>query len=288
MIRSMTAFARGERSTSFGDLVLEVRSVNHRYLDLSLRLPDRLRSAEGALRDLIRARVDRGKVDATLRLERPRHESGLAVDPQAVEGLVTALDRLRTRLGPHAAPTDPLEVLRWPGVVRDDAPGEDALVEDVRALGAEVVAALLDHRRREGARLEALVDARLAAIAGIVDELQGQSADLAADLRDRLRRRAVELMAELDPARLEQEVALLAQKGDVAEELDRLTAHVAEIRETLDSDGPAGRRLDFLAQELNREANTLASKAGDSSVAHRAVDLKVLIEQIREQIQNVE
>ncbi|MEE4382247.1 MAG: YicC/YloC family endoribonuclease [Pseudomonadales bacterium] len=289
MIRSMTGFARGERDTPFGRVVLELRSVNHRYLDLSLRVPEPLRPAEGVLRDTLRERLDRGKVDATLRLERGEGAGeGIVLDEDAVAAVAVALDRVRRRLGETAGTVDPLEVLRWPGVVREADPDRDRLAAELRALASSVADALVAHRAREGARLAELVETRLAGIEAIVGELAAESTGFVAALRERLRQRARELAAELDPPRLEQEVALLAQKADVAEELDRLRAHVGEIRLTLAGDGPAGRRLDFLAQELNREANTLASKAGDAGVAHRAVDLKVLIEQIREQIQNVE
>jgi uncharacterized protein (TIGR00255 family) len=289
MIRSMTGFARGERDTPFGRMVLELRSVNHRYLDLSLRVPDPLRPAEGVLRDTLRERLDRGKVDATVRLERAEGTGeGIPLDEHAIEAVATALERVRGRLGARAGTVDPLEVLRWPGVVREADPDRNRLAAELRALASDGADALVAHRAREGARLAELVEARLARIDAIAGELAAGSTGFVTALRERLRQRARELAAELDPQRLEQEVALLAQKADVAEELDRLRAHVGEIRLTLGGDGPAGRRLDFLAQELNREANTLASKAGDAGVAHRAVDLKVLIEQIREQIQNVE
>ena len=289
MIRSMTGFARGERDTPFGRMVLELRSVNHRYLDLSLRVPEPLRPAEGVLQDTLRERLDRGKVDATLRLERGEGTTeGIALDEDAVAALAAALARVRRSLGETAGPVDPLEVLRWPGVVREADPDRDRLAVELRALARTGADALVAHRDREGARLAELVETRLAGIDAIAEELASEGTGFVAALRERLRQRTRELVAELDPQRLEQEVALLAQKADVAEELDRLRAHVGEMRRTLVGDGPAGRRLDFLAQELNREANTLASKAGDADVAHRAVDLKVLIEQIREQIQNVE
>jgi uncharacterized protein (TIGR00255 family) len=289
MIRSMTGFARGERDTPFGRMVLELRSVNHRYLDLSLRVPEPLRPAEGVLRDTLRERLDRGKVDATLRLERGAAPGeGIVLDEDAVTAVAVALDRVRRRLGETAGSVDPFEVLRWPGVVREADPDRDRLAVELRALTTSVADALVAHREREGTRLAELVETRLGGIEAIAGDLAGESTGFVAALRERLRQRARELVAELDPQRLEQEVALLALKADVAEELDRLRAHVGEIRLTLAGNGPAGRRLDFLAQELNREANTLASKAGDAGVAHRAVDLKVLIEQIREQIQNVE
>lgn len=296
MIHSMTAFARGERRSVSGRLALEIRSVNHRFLEPGLRLPESLRHCEAILREQVRDRLDRGKVDVTLRLDpgppstaklSPPADS-LDVDRQALAAVVAAAGIAGDALGAAAGPVDPLELLRWPGVLREAQPDQDALMADVAALATDVLDALIEHRAREGARLSALIETRLAAIAAIVEEVRIHADTLVGALRERLHRRARALLAELDPQRLEQEVALLAQKADIAEELDRLDAHVAEVRKTLADAGPAGRRLDFLAQELGREANTLAAKASLAEVALRAVDLKVLIEQIREQIQNVE
>ena len=289
MIRSMTAFARGEQDTPFGRLACEIRSVNHRYLDVGLRLPELLRSSEASLRERIRARCERGKVECSLRLERGAAVGpGLELDSVMLEQVLGALAEVRAGLGAAAATTDPVDVLRWPGIVREPDTDPEAVGAVVTNLVDEVLVAFIAHREREGAHLHELLEQRLAAIETIAAELAGQSAQLVSALRDRLRERARSLAAELDPQRLEQEVALLAQKADVAEELDRLGAHVAEMRQALTAGGSVGRRLDFLAQELNREANTLASKATGADVAARAVDLKVLIEQIREQIQNLE
>lgn len=289
MIHSMTAIARGERVSAEGRLGLEIRTVNHRYLDASLRLPERLRRCETALRETLRARLERGRVDLTVHLDR---EAGGSFqprpDPQRLAALVAALEEGRSALGDLAGPVDPLELLRWPGLIREPEADEDALARELDQLAREVLDRLVAHRAREGERLARIIETRLEAIAAIVEEIAAGADDLVRALRDRLRRRARELAGDLDPERLEQEVALLAQKADVAEELDRLRVHLDEVRSTLAADGPTGRRLDFLAQELNREANTLASKATQAGVALRAVDLKVLIEQIREQIQNIE
>lgn len=288
MIHSMTAFARGERSGGQGRLVLELRSVNHRYLDASLRLPEALRRFEGGLRDRLRARLDRGKVELTLRYAPATGDAALTLDDAQLRAVVAAAGQAAEALGDRAASVDPVEVLRWPGVLRDREVDHDALGAELTALAETVLGDFLAHREREGAQLAGLIEARLEGIEEIVAEVRAGAATLAAALRDRLVARVAELSVELDPHRLEQEIALLAQKADVAEELDRLETHVTEIRRTLAGAGPAGRRLDFLAQELNREANTLASKASAADVALRAVDLKVLIEQIREQIQNIE
>lgn len=288
MIHSMTAFARSEARGSQGRIAVEIRSVNHRYLDASLRLSDALRPYEASLREALRARLERGKVELSARFDAGSGDSELAIDEARVAALAEATREVAARLGDRAGPVDPLELLRWPGVLREAELDGDALGTELATLVDAVLTDFLAHRAREGARLAEIVEARLRAIEEIVKEVRLRSDDLVAALRRRLLERTAELAAELDPQRLEQEVALLAQKADVAEELDRLDAHVAEIRRALAGDGPAGRRLDFLAQELNREANTLASKASAVDMALRAVDLKVLVEQIREQIQNVE
>lgn len=289
MTLSMTAFARAERQTPWGTLACELRSVNHRYLDLNLRLPETLRATEPALRELLRGRLERGKVECQVRFDRSDgSDQAPAIDAEALQRTVDLLATIRQALDEHAALVDPIELSRLPGIVREAQLDQDALQGSL----VELVTSLLDdfvaHRRREGQRLTEVIEARLSEIETIRDEVAAVADSLVEDLRTRLRQRASDLAAQLDPQRLEQEVALLAQKADVAEELDRLGAHVAEMREALGSEQAVGRRLDFLAQELNREANTLASKATRSDVANRAVDLKVLVEQIREQIQNLE
>lgn len=288
MIRSMTAFARGEQDTTWGRLACEIRSVNHRYLDLSFRLPDTLRGCEPRLRERLRSRLERGKVECQLRLERPGSDHGLAIDDAALEALIAAVDSIRAALGSGAAATDPLEVLRWPGVVQEPGVDPEAMAAAAERCVDSVLDDFLAHREREGAALLATLEQRLQAIEAITAEVQAQADALRSGLQRRLQERARQLATELDADRLAQEVALLAQRADVAEELDRLTAHVAEVRQALAGGGAVGRRLDFLAQELNREANTLASKASSAEVASRAVELKVLIEQMREQIQNLE
>lgn len=289
MIRSMTGFARAERETPWGRLACEIRSVNHRYLDVALRLPETLRSAEPALRERIRKRVDRGRLECQVRLERSEETAaGLALDTHALQRVVAALGQVRDALGDHAAASDPVDILRWPGVVREQDVDPEEMAAEVTGLAEAVLETFVAHREREGARLADMIRDRLAGIEAITGELRAASGQLVAALRSRLAERARAMAVELDAGRLEQEVALLAQKADVAEELDRLDAHLTEVRGALDEGGPVGRRLDFLAQELNREANTLASKATGAEVASRAVELKVLIEQIREQIQNLE
>ena len=284
MVASMTAFGRAEC-----DLVnWEIRSVNHRYLELGFRLPEPLRDLERPLRELTAGRIRRGKVDATLRLAAAA-EVVPRIDPDAVEHLLAAIRDIGVQaVGGTVGPVDPLELMRFPGVLVDDHANVDQL-KDV-AMDRYLVAMddLVAHRLSEGSNLGALLADRLMDVGRIVATVRDLVAGHRDVLRDRLRDRVLELTARVDEARLLQEVALLVQKADVAEELDRLDIHAAEARSSLTGDEPCGRRLDFLMQELNREANTLAAKSILPEASRLAVDLKVAIEQMREQIQNVE
>ncbi len=287
MIHSMTAFARVDVPLGAGSLQWEIRSVNHRYLDAQFRLPDAFRELEMPLRELLRAKLKRGKVDSTLRVAAAATSAHLEIDRPVLLHLLATLEQLR-RDAPEAAHPDPLELLRWPGVLvepsHDAAAMQTAVVDGFK----KAVQALEMHRQREGDMLAALIVQKLNEIDQITDDLRRIVAGLANSQRERLRARIEELKVSVDPTRLEQELALLVQRADVTEELDRLTIHVLAARKHLTDDGPHGRHLDFLLQELNREANTLASKSLVAETAQRAVDLKVVIEQIREQIQNVE
>ena len=278
----MTAFGRAE-----GDLVgWEIRSVNHRFLEISFRLPEPFRDMEPGLRELVAGRLHRGKIDATLRIA-----SQASVSPRlnedALDGLIAAAEDIRRRV-PSAGSIDPLEVLRFPGVMRDD---EDNLSRFKAVAERSFRAAIEDlvaHRNSEGAKLDGILRERLALLEQGAASIRELVAGQGKVLRDRLRGRVRELVEQLDGERMEQEVALLVQKADVTEELDRLDVHIAATRGSLDAEGPCGRRLDFLMQELNREANTLAAKSVLPQAARMAVDLKVTIEQMREQAQNVE
>lgn len=286
MIQSMTAFGRVERQLRWGATVCEMRTVNHRYLEVTLRLPDELRTLESVIRDRIAVRLSRGKVECLVRLD--RQEAGdepLAVNQQLVRQLFAAAESLPMA---NPAPLQPLEVLRWPGVLSRTALDLAAVTEPLLQLVDATLDAVVDTRRREGERIRALILERCAAISTITATARRLMPEIIRSIRERYLQRAREMDLQLDAERLEQEILLLLQKLDVAEELDRLEAHVAEVRQVLDRDQPAGRRLDFLMQELNREANTLGSKAGTLESSNASVDLKVLIEQIREQVQNVE
>ncbi|WDY57976.1 YicC/YloC family endoribonuclease [Pseudomonas sp. PSKL.D1] len=287
MVHSMTAFARVERAGSQGTLVWELRSVNHRYLEPHLRLPDALRDLEGAVREGLRQGLSRGKVECTLRLHEDSNGKPLKVDHERAAQLVAAAEQVAGLIKQPAA-LNPLEVLSWPGVLVADTSDPQALNAEAVALFDEALAELKAGRLREGQELARLINERLDSIATEVTTLRGLVPQMLAAQRQKIIDRFGDLKAELDPQRLEQEMVLLAQKSDVAEELDRLSTHVNEVRRVLKSGGAAGRRLDFLMQELNREANTLGSKAFDPRSTQAAVNLKVLIEQMREQVQNIE
>lgn len=288
MIHSMTGFARHEARGPWGALSWELRTVNHRYLEVSLRLPEELRPQEQAFREQIAARLARGKLDATLRLD-----NAAAPDPHLNVNLALAREVARAAgelagVAPDAAPLRLGELLRWPGVVQeaplDAAPLQTAAMAALDAALAELHAT----RAREGERIAALLEERAAAIDAIVRAVRARLPEVLAGVRAKLLGRLAELDVQADAPRLEQELAIIAQKLDVAEELDRLDGHVSELRAIIGRGEPVGRRLDFLMQELNREANTLGSKSQDAQTTKAAMELKVLIEQLREQIQNVE
>lgn len=287
MVHSMTAFARVERAGSQGTLVWELRSVNHRYLEPHLRLPEALRDLEGAVREGLRQGLSRGKVECTLRLSEDSAGKPLQVDRERAAQLVAAAETVADLIS-QPAPLNPLEVLAWPGVLVADASDPQALGAEAMALFDEALAQLKAGRAREGVELARLINERLDSMASEVTTLRALVPQMLAAQRQKLLDRFADLRSELDPQRLEQEMVILAQKSDVAEELDRLSTHVAEVRRVLKSGGATGRRLDFLMQELNREANTLGSKAFDPRSTQAAVNLKVLIEQMREQVQNIE
>lgn len=288
MAQSMTGFAASEIPVGACKLIWEIRSVNHRYLDLGFRLPDDFRSLEPRLRKLTADVIKRGKVDCTLKV------AAIGADqrnPEIDFGQLAALRRLEAGLvdeWPEVRRFSAAEILRWPGVLKDDARDEEALIEPALAGFGEALDSLWSAREREGGRLNAMLSQRLAAADVLMTTIDGQLEKVAPLYRDKLLERLTRLDVEANPERLEQELAFIAQRTDVSEEADRLNAHLSEIRDVLELAEPIGRRLDFLIQELNREANTLASKVQDDELARRAVDLKVLIEQMREQVQNIE
>jgi uncharacterized protein (TIGR00255 family) len=288
MICGMTAFARRETRGDFGMLACEIRSVNHRYLEAALRLPDALRELEPSLRELLRAAVSRGKVDVWLRHEPPESTATrLEVNHALAARLVEAAAEI-DKLARHTAPLNAADILRMPGVLLAPQPDNALLAAEARRLFDETLAEFLAMRRREGEALAALIASRLDTVAAECARAAERLPALTERYRRRLRERLAELRGELSAERLEQEMVIFAQKTDVAEELDRLHAHAREVRRVLAQGGPAGRKLDFLMQELNREANTLGAKSVSADSSLSAVELKVLIEQMREQVQNIE
>jgi uncharacterized protein (TIGR00255 family) len=288
MIASMTGFARREATGAWGTLVCELRSVNHRFLEAGLRLPDELRVAEGELRARLAKQLRRGKVDCSINYRRPAGTAGaLEIDGAALERLLAAV-QLVARTMPQAAAVSALDVLRWPGVVRDESAVGDELLGAAYAVFGVTLDELVAARAREGLRLRELLEQRCTGLETLVADVRARLPEVQARMRARLAERLAELAASADPERLEQELAILLQRLDVDEELERLSGHIAEVRRVIAGNEPAGRRLDFLMQELNREANTLSSKSQDLETTRSAVDMKVLIEQMREQVQNAE
>lgn len=288
MIRSMTGFAQSDTATPQGVLLWELRSVNNRYLEVQLRLPELFRPIENEVRQLAAARLGRGRIEASLSLRNPQgqlaaSQLNLALARQIIGHARALADEIR-----NTAALNPLELLRWPGILEQEEQDLSALLPMAVAGFDAALTDLDDARGREGARIEEMFERRLADIESGVAAVVARLPVVLARIRERLAERIEALGIPADRERLEQEIALLAQKLDVSEELDRLTAHIAEFRGNLRSGIPVGRRLDFLVQEFNREANTLASKSADADTTRQAVDIKVLIEQIREQVQNVE
>ena len=286
MIRSMTAFASGERVTEWGTLGCELRSVNHRFLEVGVRLHDDLRALEPVLRERIAARISRGKLDLTLRLRSPEGASGLHADPGRLRDLSDLAIDLSARFpGLH---TEFTQLLQFPGVLQAPATDAAGLQAQALALLDEVLDEFVAAREREGAKLAAAITERIDGIAAIAAEVRAIMPAIRVGQRNKLEARLADLAQPADPGRLEQELVIWLQKLDVDEELDRLDSHVTEARRVLQLREAVGRRLDFLLQEFNREANTLGSKSVDARSSASAVELKVLIDQVREQVQNIE
>jgi len=287
MAHSMTAFSRQARDVAAGTLQLELRSVNQRYLEPHFRLPEALRDLEPRFREALRLRLARGKIECTLRFEPAGDETPPTLDHGRLAALATVLDEIREHV-PGAAMPDALDLLDHPGVLENRCSDMAVVKQEALTLFQAALDDLLAGRAREGEKLAALIRERLDAVKTQVAEVRRLMPQILERQRAQLLERLEAIRAELDPQRVEAELVLLAQKADVDEELDRLTTHVAEVERQLEQQGPVGRRLDFLMQELNREANTLSSKSVVASTTRCAVELKVLIEQMREQIQNIE
>ncbi|ABN73164.1 YicC/YloC family endoribonuclease [Actinobacillus pleuropneumoniae] len=287
MIYSMTAFAHLEIKKEWGNAVWEIRSVNQRFLETYFRLPEQFRNLEMTLRERLRASLTRGKVECSLRIELSNNQnSELALNKAYAEKVISSLQTLRGIAG--EGEINLVDILRYPGVVDAQTQDLDQIGQDLLAGFEQILADFIAMRGREGANLQALIQQRLDTIAEIATKVQAQMPEILQWQKDKLQQRFDELNLQLDPQRLEQEMVLTAQRVDVAEELDRLQLHVKETTNVLKKGGAVGRKLDFMMQELNRESNTLASKSINADVTNSAVELKVLIEQMREQIQNLE
>lgn len=287
MIYSMTAFAHLELKKEWGNAVWEIRSVNQRFLETYFRLPEAFRNLEMTLRERLRTTLTRGKVECSLRIElNANQNNGLALNQEYAKQVISSLQWLKETA--QEGEINLVDILRFPGVVDNQNQDLDQISQDLLDGFEQILAEFIAMRGREGANLQALIQQRLDAIATEATKVQAQMPSVLQWQKDRLQQRFDELNLQLDPQRLEQEMVLLAQKVDVAEELDRLQLHVKETTSILKKGGAVGRKLDFMMQELNREANTLASKSINADVTNSAVELKVLIEQMREQIQNLE
>ena len=288
MIRSMTAFARHDHQQPWGELVWELRSVNHRYLEATVRMPEDLRMLEPKVRERLSKALKRGKVEANLRYRAADDNSGeLSINLKLAKRLADSSREVDALLY-NPSPINSLELMRWPGVVEQRSGDMAPVREQTLLLLDEALATLVETREREGGQLARLMVERLDAMEQVVAGVRERLPEVIEALRVRLQKRFEDLLEQVDADRLEQELVLFANKVDVDEEMDRLAAHITETRRVLSGDGAVGRRLDFLMQEMNREANTLGSKSADVETTRASVDLKVLIEQVREQVQNIE
>jgi uncharacterized protein (TIGR00255 family) len=287
MIRSMTGFARRERQFPWGLLAWELKTVNHRFLEMGCRLPEEFRVGEAEFRQAVAATVRRGKVECSLHFRPAVPAGALEIDALLLGSLTERVQQIATQAG-AAARIDALELLRWPGVLKDGSRDHAPMIAAAHLLLADALAELARFRDSEGARLRDALEQRCAGLIEFTARVTDRLPEVRARMRTKLLERIAQLVSDVDHERLEQELAILAQRVDVDEEIDRLRGHVAEVRKTFGGLEASGRRLDFLMQELNREANTLSSKSQDIETTRAAVDMKVLIEQMREQVQNIE
>ncbi|GAA5645542.1 YicC/YloC family endoribonuclease [Vibrio proteolyticus] len=288
MIYSMTAYARKEVKAEWGSAVWEIRSVNQRYLETYFRLPEQFRGLEPLLRDRFRKRLARGKVECSLRFEaNPAASAELSINEALANQVIKAANQVMHMTG-ELSRINPFQVMQWPGVMETPEQDMDAINKDLLSAFDDALSDFIEARGREGDNMKALIEQRLSTISEEVVKVRARMPEILEWQRERLVNKFEEAKVELEPSRVEQELILLAQKSDVAEELDRLDSHVKEANNILKKGGACGRRLDFMMQEFNRESNTLASKSISTDITASGVELKVLIEQMREQIQNIE
>ena len=287
MPRSMTAYARITEENSWGSITCELRSVNHRFLEVGFRMPDVLRESETALRDMTRKKLTRGKIDCSVQIAFNHSDAGSTLDLEVAQSHIEIAQAIANKLS-DAAPISAVDIMQLPGVIKDASIEASQVNKAGKKAFDLALDQMLEGREREGAKLAEMVGQRLAGIESQIAIVRENLPEILQQQRTRLHEKLNELKEQMDEQRLEQEMVIIANRADVDEELDRLEAHISEIRLALKSKESIGRRLDFLMQELNREANTLGSKSISSTTTQVSVELKVLIEQMREQIQNIE
>lgn len=288
MIKSMTAFAREQSQGEWGNLTCEIRSINHRYLEVGTHLSEAIRAFEMPIREQVRKALNRGKVECSIRYRSSGDQNAnFTVNHAIVKELALASEEVSSIIT-NPEPVSIFEVLRFPGVLEAKEVDQEVLQKEVAAIVEATLKDLIAAREREGKELNRLFLERLDLLQREIATIRKRLPSVINEAQERLNKRFSEAKVELDPSRLEQEMVIFAQKVDIAEEVDRAETHITEFKRVLDKDGVAGRRLDFLLQELNREANTIGSKSTDPDITHAAVEMKVLIEQVREQVQNVE
>ena len=288
MTSSMTAFARSESDQDGYQLIWEVRSVNHRYLDIQLKLPEDLRGLDAPCREAISKDLNRGRIDAQLKREKNNADNNtLEIDENAVSTLVETLEQIE-RAHPGLQSAKSTDILRWPGIITDKKVDKDKMEQQAVASLSVAVAELIENRKREGSRLAELITDRIKQCKSIVDDLSEDIPKIMQLTHEKWQSRVQEIAKDADPERMAQEIAILLTKSDVSEELDRFNTHLDEVQRLLTENKAVGRSLDFLMQELNREANTLGSKSVENSMTNASIELKVLVDQMREQVQNIE
>ena len=284
----MTAYGRVENSEGQNSISCEIRSVNHRYSEISIRLPEELRPLEQKIRDRISGKIKRGKIECNIRIEKHNaYDEALSINQDLLKNIIEASKRINSDLS-TSAPLDSLDLLRWPGVLEKSTLDVKEIDKLLFPLVNEAIDIVIDTRQREGEKIKKMLTDRCTKIKEIINNVQKQIPDILKNYRKKLTQRVQEISDEIDNDRLEQELLFLSQKADIEEEIDRLGAHVDEVVRVIDREEPVGRRLDFLMQEMNRESNTLGSKSNHIYTSNASVELKVVIEQMREQIQNIE
>ena len=284
----MTAYGRVENSEGQNSISCEIRSVNHRYSEISIRLPEELRLLEQKIRDHISGKIKRGKIECNIRIEKHNaYDESLSINQDLLKNIIETAKRINSDLS-TSAPLDSLDLLRWPGVLEKSTLDVEEIGKLLFPLLNEAIDIVIDTRQREGKKIKKMLTDRCTKIKEIISNVKKQIPDILKNYRKKLTQRVQEISDELDNDRLEQELLFLSQKADIEEEIDRLGAHVDEVVRVIDRKEPIGRRLDFLMQEMNRESNTLGSKSNHIYTSNASVELKVVIEQMREQIQNIE